>query len=279
MHFTKPEPNPRFTVTIRQGEHALRAEGYLAEGESIRDIAGSFNVAIAAQHPEVEGPLFQWKDVPSRAKGAVQQLAMVVAALCLLVTPAIADNYVTVDPLGHKQVLNEGGAVPSPEGTHFTFSPIDGDLELVMQGTSGTETEDPDKVLVGLSAMIFIARTTAIGLAVTRPDLANPDVLRLAPTIKHYIAVGAEDSWLKFVKLQPFSYSFPTGSDAGFTGSGLSADTRLTAGAEVPIGDKIAFQFEAGAIATFSSLGENVDTTVDPTAGMTIVLRLRPTPQ
>ncbi len=206
-------------------------------------------------------------------------LKTLLALLCLS-TPALASGpMTTVDPLGHKTVLNEGGAVPSPEGTVFTFSPIDGDLELVLQGTSGTETEDPDKVLVGLSAMIFVARTTAIGLAVTRPDLANPDVLRLAPTIKHYIAVGPTDSWLKFVKLQPFSYSFATGSDAGFTGSGLSADTRLTAGAEVPLGDKIAFQFEAGAIATFSSLGENVDTTVDPTAGMTIVLRLRPKPR
>ena len=199
--------------------------------------------------------------------------------LLLIASPALAAGpMTTVDPLGHKTVLNEGGAVPSPEGTVFTFKPLDADIELTLQGTQSTSTEDPDKVLLGLTTSIFVARTTAIGVGISRPDLANPDIIRVAPSLKQYIAVGPSDSWLKFIRIEPFSYSFATGDEAGFSGSGLNVDMRATGGIEVPIGDKIAFQVAAGIVATLSSLGNDVPNTFDPLVGCTAVYRLRPTP-
>jgi hypothetical protein len=189
-----------------------------------------------------------------------------------------AQPYTTIDPLGHKSVLNEGGALPSPEGTHFTFSPIDADVEVILQGSGGDATGS-ENVLLGLTPMVFVARPTAIGFSLSKPDLSNPDWLRFSPTLKHYIAVGPEDSWLKFVKFQPCSYSFATGSEAGFSGGKFSADFKLTAGAEIPLGANLAFQVEAGVLATFTSLGEDVKDTTDPLFGGTFVYRIRPNPR
>ena len=56
---------------------------------------------------------------------------------------ATADNSVVTDPLGHKQVYDEGGAEPSTSG-QFTFKPIDADIELQLQGAGSSEPgEEP----------------------------------------------------------------------------------------------------------------------------------------
>jgi hypothetical protein len=179
----------------------------------------------------------------------------------------------TIDPLGHKTVLNEGGAEPS-EGTVFTFLPIDADVEVQMQGSA---TDDgPGEVLLGITPYVFFARTAAVGVSIARPDLSNPDILRVAPSLKVYIDVDPTDRWLKFVKFSPLSYSFPLGEDAGFSGSGLSTDSKLTAGTEIPVGANLAFQAEAGVISTFSHLGEDVDDHVDFTTAASAIWRIRP---
>jgi len=194
--------------------------------------------------------------------------------LLLIASPALAaEPMTTIDPLGHKTVLNEGGAEPS-ESTVFTFQPIDADIEVQMQGSA---TEDgAGEVFLGITPYVFFARTAAVGISIARPDLSNPDILRIAPSLKLYVDVDATDRWLKFLKFQPFSYSFATGEDAGFSGSGLSADPKLTAGVEVPLGAKVAFQAEGGVIATLSHLGEDVDNQVDATLGGTFIYRVRP---
>ena len=192
---------------------------------------------------------------------------------------AFADNYVTVDPLGHKSLYDEGGAVPSPEGTHLTFKPYDADLEVQVQGSgSNNDSGTEEHALLGFSPYLFVSRTTALGVQVSHPDLANADWLRIAPTLKHYISVGPQDSWLKFIKVQPFSYNFATGQDAGFQGGAFSLDSRITAGAEFPLGGNIALQAEAGLLLTLTSLSEDVTNTADPMLGGTFVYRIRPTP-
>lgn len=201
----------------------------------------------------------------------------------LMALPALAAGpYVTVDQLGHKRTLSEGGGVvyPSQGGDHFTFTPFDADIELQLQGqgvNNGSGNEE--KALLGLTPLVFVGRTTALGIAVAHPDLANPDWLRISPTFKQYIAIGPQDSWVKFLKFQPFSYNFATGSGAGFTGGAFSIDMRLTGGAEFPLGGNVAFQLEAGIVAIFTELSQNVTNTVDPMLGGTFVYRIRPQPR
>ena len=198
-----------------------------------------------------------------------------------LALPSIAqaDNYYAVDPLGHKSLYDEGGAMPSPEGTHFTFRPYDGDIEAQLQGSgSNNDSGNDEHALFGITPYLFVARATAIGVSIARPDLSNLDWLRIAPTLKHYIAVGPKDSWLKFIKAQLFSYNFATGEDAGFSGGAFSIDPRITAGAEFPLGGNIAFQGEAGLLLTLTSLSQDVTNTADPMLGGTFIYRIRPKP-
>ena len=203
----------------------------------------------------------------------MRALALLVVFL-VLPALAFADNYTVIDPLGHKRVFDEGGAEPSPDGTQFTFRPIDADVEVQLQG-SGSQEPGEEPVFLGLNPMVFVGRTTALGISVSRPDLSNPDQLRFAPVFKHYIAVDPGDRWLKFVKFQPFSYWMATGEDGQ---TGLSVDWRLTMGPEIPLGGSVAFQLEAGILATLTHLNDDVTDTVDPMLGGTFIYRVRPTP-
>lgn len=183
---------------------------------------------------------------------------------------ASADSYVKVDPLGHKQLLNEGGAEPS-SGDHFTFAPIDADVEMNIQGSG---QEGGDDLLYGITPYIFIARKMAVGVSMAK-NASNPDIADFAPEWKAYLFVAPDDSWLKFIKAQLFTYSIATGDGAGFEGGKFSFAPGIWTGAEIPLGSTIAFQAKVGLIATFTHLEENVTDTVDPAFGGTFTYRIR----
>lgn len=163
-------------------------------------------------------------------------LALLSAFLAL---PAQAATVTGKDNLGRPRVSTEVAvrSILASGESSVAFSVPDWDLFFTFAASGQNDDSGADEqALLGFGAYLYVGENSAIGLQVSRPDLAVPEILSVSPKAKLYLFRDPFAARNQGVMFTPLSWNVATGENDQLQGGAFSVNPILTGFMEWPIG-------------------------------------------
>jgi len=256
----------------------LRAAAVAAGGAALTVIASQID-ALQSLHPTI------WWVVPlgvavralmallsdTRPSSAVKTvLGIGFLGALLVASPAVAGTKTMKDVQGHRYAVDAetqitpgagsglGALIGDAIDTTALYIQHDWDLSFGFQGTgSNDDSGEEELAMASLEIAKFFSKNIKLGLELSRPNLAVPEVYAIAPTFQATLFTHPYDSWSKGLRVKLFSWNQAIGENDMLKGGAFSVEWQATAFAAWPVGWG-SLQVDAGLKRTFTAMSEDV---------------------
>jgi hypothetical protein len=185
-------------------------------------------------------------------------------------SPAVAGTKTMKDVQGHRYAVDTNTQITPGAGsglgaligdaidTTALYVQHDWDLSFGFQGTGANNDSGEEEIaMASIEIAKFVSKNIKLGLEVSRPNLAVPEVYAVAPTFQATLFTHPYDSWSMGLRVKLFSWNQAIGENDMLSGGAFSVEWQATAFAAFPVGWG-SLQVDAGLKRTFTAMSEDV---------------------
>ena len=206
----------------------------------------------------------------TRSKVVAPIIVIGILGVLLAASPVSAGTKTMKDVQGHRYAVDTNTQITPGAGsglgaligdaidTTALYVQHDWDLSFGFQGTGANNDSGEEEIaMASLEIAKFFSKNIKLGLELSRPNLAVPEVYAVAPTFQATLFTHPYDSWSKGLRVKLFSWNQAIGENEMLSGGAFSVEWQATAFAAWPVGWG-SLQVDAGLKRTFTALSEDV---------------------